>query len=451
MHRIHFILGVLLIIGEPAASAHRHPTSDGKRASPLLEDESSWGVVSNGITYVITPGGFKAPPGPGEGSGIAVNPFTFRITGTPMSSVTVRLDLPSTFNSLESNSSLPLTDWTYALPPNDVRCQLCGETGSIQGDSINVFIDSTGMQTLDIGATVSVPLGAFAGGYNASLIVSYSSSAGIPPTDSTVERTLDVETGDFWFAIDAAMTNLSRNHSYSLIPGPVSSPITPLYNGREHATIAKVPIDGEAGSEVLISTVLPASFSSDDEAYPPGLPCRFTDSSVYVEETGEYINPLPGITVRIGPVGHLTLDIGLTLTIPADAVPGSYTAQLIYSATYTGNAKMAPRIPNPSEAEVLITANVLDQDLPEQFSLLQNYPNPFNPSTTISFGLPHPANVEIKVYDVLGRELFTVLNGFRYAGVHSEKFESRNLPSGVYYYRIMSEGYTEVKKMVIAR
>jgi hypothetical protein len=450
VNRTFIILGILLILGGIDAAAQRIAAGEHKQPRHYIEDDSWWGYVSPGVTYVITPGGFKQPPGPGEGPGIVINPFSFQFTGAPLSDVTVKLDLPEAFTSLDFNGSLPLTDWTYALPPNDVRCQLCGETGYIQGDSVSVHIDSSGAQILNLGATLSVPSTAFPGEYNSSIVVSYLSAPSISMTDTTVERTLDVEIGYGISDIDAEMKNLSRNQTYSLIPGPVSNPISPLVNGRELGTIARVPCDGDPGSEILVSTVLPTSLFSDDEAYPPGLECRFTDSSVYVEETGEYINPLRGIKVRLGSDGHITLDIGVTITIPADAVPGSYTGQVIYSATYTGN-KTIPRIPNPSEAEVLINARVLDEDIPEHFSLLQNYPNPFNSSTRISYELPKPSYVMLKVYDLLGREVLTLVDGFRYAGRQTESLSSEALSSGVYYYRIVSETFSETKKLVVTR
>jgi hypothetical protein len=124
---------------------------------------------------------------------------------------------------------------------------------------------------------------------------------------------------------------------------------------------------------------------------------------------------------------------------------------MILSATYTGNARSDPRIPAQSELEVLITAQILAEDIPEQFSLRQNYPNPFNSSTTISYGLPRPANIKLRIYDVLGREVFTAVRVFKYAGVQSDRFDFGNLPSGIYYYRIVTEGFSETKKMVIAR
>jgi len=91
------------------------------------------------------------------------------------------------------------------------------------------------------------------------------------------------------------------------------------------------------------------------------------------------------------------------------------------------------------------------------FSLANNYPNPFNPETTIEYTIPKATNVEIKVYDVLGREVTTLVNEFKQAGKYSAKFNisnserSRGMSSGVYFYRMSTEGFTLVKKMMLLK
>jgi len=89
--------------------------------------------------------------------------------------------------------------------------------------------------------------------------------------------------------------------------------------------------------------------------------------------------------------------------------------------------------------------------LPEKFSLRQNYPNPFNPSTIINYQLPIGNWVTIKVYDVLGREVATLVNEVVQPGEYSVKWDASNNPGGVYYYRITTEDFTAVRKMVLVR
>jgi hypothetical protein len=89
--------------------------------------------------------------------------------------------------------------------------------------------------------------------------------------------------------------------------------------------------------------------------------------------------------------------------------------------------------------------------LPAGFALEQNYPNPFNPSTTISFSLPHSANASLRVFDILGREVTTLLNGYTTSGMHEVQFNAANLASGIYFYRLTSGNFTELKKMLLVK
>lgn len=88
---------------------------------------------------------------------------------------------------------------------------------------------------------------------------------------------------------------------------------------------------------------------------------------------------------------------------------------------------------------------------PETFNLSQNYPNPFNPSTRISWQSPVGSMQSLKVYDVLGNEVATLVNEFMEAGQHEVEFEANDLASGVYIYRIQTAEFTETKKMILLR
>ena len=88
---------------------------------------------------------------------------------------------------------------------------------------------------------------------------------------------------------------------------------------------------------------------------------------------------------------------------------------------------------------------------PEYFQLSQNYPNPFNPVTTITFSIPYQQLVNIKIYDLLGCEIKTVLNKQKQAGVHRVNFDGTGLATGVYFYRLQTDDYTQSKKMVLIK
>jgi len=90
-------------------------------------------------------------------------------------------------------------------------------------------------------------------------------------------------------------------------------------------------------------------------------------------------------------------------------------------------------------------------DSPRSYHLTQNYPNPFNPSTKIKYSLPKPENVKIEVYNTIGQKIKTLLNKQMPAGYHEVIFTAENLPSDVYFYRIIAGDFQDVKKMVLLR
>jgi len=98
-------------------------------------------------------------------------------------------------------------------------------------------------------------------------------------------------------------------------------------------------------------------------------------------------------------------------------------------------------------------SNVIEVDAgaPKQFALEQNYPNPFNPTTTISYQLPVASQVSLKVYDVLGREVMTLVNGKQEAGVYNLSLNGATLSSGIYFYRLQSGNFVQTKKMMLVK
>jgi hypothetical protein len=98
-----------------------------------------------------------------------------------------------------------------------------------------------------------------------------------------------------------------------------------------------------------------------------------------------------------------------------------------------------------------LTSVPSESSTPLQFKLLQNYPNPFNSTTTIPFWLPQRTNVILKVYDVFGREIATLINREFDAGEHSIQFNANDLPTGVYFYRLQAGNFIEQKKMILIK
>ena len=169
---------------------------------------------------------------------------------------------------------------------------------------------------------------------------------------------------------------------------------------------------------------------------------------------------------------HLLLLCGASLLLRVNAVTqqhgvqapifgagGGITAGQAYRISHTLGLAIAGPAAGPAfrvqsgfwaGAQNLVLA-VEGEPLPAEFRLLQNFPNPFNPSTTIRFEVPILVDVELRVYDALGREVNTLVRGQHLPGRYEIIFEPRTLASGVYFYRIRAGTYVATKKLVLLR
>ena len=93
----------------------------------------------------------------------------------------------------------------------------------------------------------------------------------------------------------------------------------------------------------------------------------------------------------------------------------------------------------------------VDYETVKEYSLSQNYPNPFNPNTEINFSIAKSGNVTLKVYNILGSEVATLVNGFMEAGKHSVKFSANEFTSGVYLYTIKADNFNSTRKMILMK
>ncbi|MBW7841923.1 MAG: T9SS type A sorting domain-containing protein [Ignavibacterium sp.] len=89
--------------------------------------------------------------------------------------------------------------------------------------------------------------------------------------------------------------------------------------------------------------------------------------------------------------------------------------------------------------------------IPTRFSLNQNFPNPFNPVTSIQYAIANKQFVTLKVYDILGKEITTLVNENKEAGNYSVDFNAAELPSGVYIYQLSTADFTQIKKMILTK
>jgi hypothetical protein len=99
----------------------------------------------------------------------------------------------------------------------------------------------------------------------------------------------------------------------------------------------------------------------------------------------------------------------------------------------------------------LVTSVRHSEVIPFEFTLSQNYPNPFNPSTTISFSLPKGSYVKLEVFNLLGQSVSRLLEETRAAGVYSVTLDASGLPSGVYFYKLTADGFTQTRRMLLVK
>ena len=118
----------------------------------------------------------------------------------------------------------------------------------------------------------------------------------------------------------------------------------------------------------------------------------------------------------------------------------------------TGGGKYQYRLKQIDNDGRFKYSNIIEVEvMPNENSLLQNYPNPFNPVTNFKFQIVKPGLVTLKIYDMLGKEVSTIVNKELKAGYYSYKWDASKLASGIYFYRITAGSYTEVKKMLMIK
>ena len=196
-----------------------------------------------------------------------------------------------------------------------------------------------------------------------------------------------------------------------------------------------------------------------------------TPFKVFPEATLSNTSPMTRVDLRpyAAQLSNLTGNIFIGFTVPINSVwitqrtPGSNNRTLTFNgATWTAitdDYHFRAVIGDTTTVGVTSTGD----ELPEEYALLQNYPNPFNPSTTIKYALPAQSHVVLKIYDILGHEIRTLVNGFEEPGYKSVQWDSNNsfgnhVASGVYFYRIeatssgnIAGSFRQMKKMLLLK
>jgi len=163
----------------------------------------------------------------------------------------------------------------------------------------------------------------------------------------------------------------------------------------------------------------------------------------------------PDLKAGSGVIANLVFEIDdpsvTTVQIEAIEIEDPYHRLMFVYHDYNDDGSIAGiRAEYPAMGD--INANIDPvENLPTVYNLEQNYPNPFNPKTSISFALPNAGHVTLKVYNVLGQEVATLVDGHMEAGNQTAEWEASNFSSGVYFYRLNAERYTQTLKMMLLK
>ncbi len=212
-------------------------------------------------------------------------------------------------------------------------------------------------------------------------------------------------------------------------------------------------INVTVGNPVAVSDLYGISFKINSSAAT----CTYVDNSA---SEGTFLGS--GVLKFFQPVDNQTVDAAVTKTYPP-GVNGSgtiasfdfrssvdqtvnFSLQNVTATDSQGNTILFDVI--PISILVDVKENIL---LPTEFSLTQNYPNPFNPTTTISFEISHQSYITLKVYNVLGKEVATLLNGEKSAGKYNVEFNAGGLASGVYFYKLQAGSFVQTKKLILMK
>lgn len=178
----------------------------------------------------------------------------------------------------------------------------------------------------------------------------------------------------------------------------------------------------------------------------------------------DMISPLPAVSFTDGVIAELFFTVLATSTPHRALIDSVYTDSTLGADVHiytridiSDNTGIGVYLPGfvRGFVDVQVPTGVDDDPtgvtLPTEFVLDQNYPNPFNPTTAICFALPQAGAVRLDVFNILGQQTVTLIDGRREAGRHTVDFDGANLPSGIYFYRLQHEGGTLTRKMMLVK
>ena len=152
-------------------------------------------------------------------------------------------------------------------------------------------------------------------------------------------------------------------------------------------------------------------------------------------------------SVALVPPG--TTEEWVSVFIPLTEFEPTVNLTEVFQMMFTGNGTIY--LDNIYFSTMISDVREVENSFPSDFVLEQNYPNPFNPATNIRFSLPEANQVTLRVYDLLGQEVATLVNQFMNAGTFEVSFDASNLPTGIYTYSLTAGNFNSVKKMMLIK
>jgi hypothetical protein len=230
------------------------------------------------------------------------------------------------------------------------------------------------------------------------------------------------------------------------VPGSTAHGAVPLSTKLNSLTIR----DAVGNSQTLYF----GDKTSVDQSQSYELPPAGPDGSFDARFTSQKYVALHSSTLTSAEVFHVQIRAvtgPLTISWSVQNSNARYTladvnGKSLSTAALTGNGSL--KVANLTGMELIASAS----GLPKEYALHQNYPNPFNPTTTIAFDLPASTVVSLKVFNILGQEVATVLNGVQLeGGEHVVQFNASNLTSGIYFYQLRAGSFTNTKKLMLLK
>ncbi|HZY10314.1 MAG TPA: choice-of-anchor D domain-containing protein, partial [Bacteroidota bacterium] len=272
------------------------------------------------------------------------------------------------------------------------------------------------------------------------------------------------------------VANITHSNNHFSITGPISFTVPP---GETYPIMASFSLNALGIQNDVLSI-----YSNDTTNNPLNISMTGSGTSTLLPEIS--ISPFElrfdsiavgqsdTLSLRLYNLGASNLNVtGMSTTDSAYSVLNvnsftisagdSINALIRFMSTYDGRQQgfltISSNDPNENllsirltnAPKILVGVESEERQIPESYHLFQNYPNPFNPRTRIQYAVVSNQLVSLKVYDILGRELKTLVNEIKQPGTYEVEWDASNLPSGIYFYRLISARYSAVKKMVLLR